>query len=122
MLYVLFVGQLSYSGCNLRTDNQETASGNHSAQRHVEDTPNSPSPTLSSSSIEASCYMTPIACQLPATTLHFSPEPILPGLQSISAVPGCSAFTRVVQEPIYSQPDEANSHTSPHKASVLGLM
>ena len=102
-------------------DNRVTTSGIHAARSHLEGTPSSPSPTLSSSSIDASCYMTPVACQVPAT-LCFSPEPVLPSLPSISATPGFSAFTRVVQEPMCSQPDEANSNKSPHKASCALLV
>ena len=115
MLHVLFVDQPLYSSCSLRTNNQETASGIHSAHSHLEDTPNCPSPTLSTYSIDASCYVTPVACKGPAAMLCFSPEPILPCLQSISATPGFSAFTPVVQEPLCALPDKANSNKSPQK-------
>jgi len=118
---LLFLGQPLCSSWSLRTDNSETASVVQSAQRHLEDTPNSPSPTYNTSSMDASCYMTPVACQVPTATSSFSPEPILPSLQSISANPGFSAFTRVLQEPVCTQPDEANSCKSPHKASCALL-
>lgn len=117
VLHVLFSGQPLYNSCGLRIGNEETMSGIHSAQRQLEGMPASPNPIFNTSSTDASCCITPVACQVPTSVLHFSPEPISPSLQSILATPSCSAFTRVVQEPACTQPDEANSNKSPHKAS-----
>jgi len=118
VLSILSVGQPSYRSGSFRVEKSETTDDIYSAQRHLEeDVPNSPSPTFNMSSIDASCYMTPVACHVPSTATCFLPEPILQGLQSIPTTPGFSAFTRVVQAPVSTQPDAANSNNSPHKAS-----
>ena len=104
-----------YSSC---TEEPQTPSNVHSAQRHSEDTPHCPISTFSASATDASLYMTPVAYQMTTDTVA---EPVTPCLQSISTTPGFSAFKPLIKEPVYMQSETptADSTMSPHKVSVV---